>query len=132
MKRRNSINGRFAARLIEMLKSPAYRVLSRAAHMVLARVELELGYHGGNDAARLPVTNSDFVDYGVHRAAIAPAIRELEALGFIVSPSVVAAVTPSIGRRMVLSHLRVASRQRAADERLAPHHDDGTSTMDCR
>jgi hypothetical protein len=83
MKRRNSINERFAARTIEMLESPAYRVLSLSAHMVVARIEIELGHHGGNDADRLPVTNADFVDYGVHRAAIAPAIRELEALGFI-------------------------------------------------
>jgi hypothetical protein len=38
MKRRNSISGQFAARLIEMLESPAYRVLSRSGHMVLARI----------------------------------------------------------------------------------------------
>jgi hypothetical protein len=29
------------------------------------------------------VTFQDFEDYGIHRHAIAPAIRELEALGFI-------------------------------------------------
>jgi hypothetical protein len=37
MKRRNSISGQFAARLIEMLESPAYRALSRSGHMVISR-----------------------------------------------------------------------------------------------
>ena len=83
MKRRNSISGQFAARLIEMLESPAYRVLSRSAHMVLARVEIELAHHGGNDNGRLPVTTENFVDYGMHRTSVAPAIREAQALGFI-------------------------------------------------
>lgn len=84
MKRRrnNSISGQFSARLIEMLASPAYRVLSRAAHMVLARIEVEHGNHGGNDNGRLPVTFDDFEEYGVERHAIAPALREVEALGF--------------------------------------------------
>ena len=41
-RRRNSISGQFTARLIEMLESPAYRVLSRSAHMAIARVEIEL------------------------------------------------------------------------------------------
>jgi hypothetical protein len=47
MNRRNSINGQWSPRLIEMLRSPAYRVLSRAAHQVIARIEIELGDHGG-------------------------------------------------------------------------------------
>src|SRR5215510_9179311 len=83
MKRRNSINGQFAARRIEMLESPAYRVLSRSAHMVLARIEIELAHHGGNDNGRLPVTSENFVEYGMHRTSVAPALREAEALGFI-------------------------------------------------
>ena len=82
-KRRNTINGQFAARLVEMLESPAYRALSRSAHLVVARVEIELGHHGGNDNGKLPVTTDDFVEYGMHRGSVAPAIREAEALGFI-------------------------------------------------
>lgn len=84
MKRRrnNSISGQFSARLIEMLNSPAYRVLSRAAHMVLARIEIEHANHGGNDNGCLPVTFDDFEDYGIERHAISPAINEAEALGF--------------------------------------------------
>lgn len=83
IKRRNQISGQFSPRLTEMLKSPAYRVLSRSAHMVISRIEIELGSHGGNDNGRLPVTTDDFVEYGMHRTSVAPAIREAEALGFI-------------------------------------------------
>jgi DNA-binding transcriptional MocR family regulator len=39
--------------------------------------------HGGNDIEALPVTFNDFAEYGVHRGSIAPALAELEALGFI-------------------------------------------------
>jgi hypothetical protein len=81
--RRNRINGQFAARLIEMLESPAYRALSASGHKVISRIEIELGHHGGNDNGRLPVTTNDFVEYGMHRTSVAPAIREAEALGFI-------------------------------------------------
>jgi len=83
IRRRNRINEQFSARLIEMLEAPAYRALSRSAHLVIARIEVELGHHGGNDNGRLPVTTDDFVSYGMHRASVAPAIREAEALGFI-------------------------------------------------
>jgi hypothetical protein len=80
---RNQIHGQFAWRLIEMLESPAYRVLSHSAHRVLARIEIELAHHGGGDNGKLPVTFDDFEHYGIHRHAIAPAVRELEALKFI-------------------------------------------------
>ncbi len=83
IKRRNRISGQWSARLIEMLESPAYRVLSRSAHMVISRIEIELGHHAGNDNGRLPVTTDDFVEYGMHRTSVAPAVREAEALGFI-------------------------------------------------
>jgi hypothetical protein len=83
MKRRNSISGQFAPRRIEMLESPAYRALSRSGHMVISRIEVELAAHGGNDNGRLPVTTEDFVQYGMHRTSVAPAIREAEALGLI-------------------------------------------------
>jgi hypothetical protein len=82
-RRRNAISGQFAAFLIEMLESPAYRVLSRSALMVIARVEIELGHHGGNDNDRLPITTEDFIAYGMDRSSVAPAIREAEALGFV-------------------------------------------------
>jgi hypothetical protein len=68
---------------IEMLESPAYRVLSLSAHRVIARIRIELAGHGGKDNGKLPVTFQNFMDYGIHRKGIAPAIREAAALGFI-------------------------------------------------
>jgi hypothetical protein len=82
-RKRNQIDGQFSARLIEMLESPAYRALSLSAHRVLDRICIELAHHGGNDNGKLPVTYDQFMEYGVHRHAVAPAIRELEVLGFI-------------------------------------------------
>jgi hypothetical protein len=81
-KRRNSINDQWSPRRREMLESPAYRVLSQSAHRAISRLELELCYHGGNDNGKLPVTFDDFVEYGIDRASVAPALREGEALGF--------------------------------------------------
>jgi hypothetical protein len=82
-KRRTTIGGQFAWRLIEMLESPAYRVLSQSSHRILARLEIEIAHHGGKDNGRLPVTFENFQNYGIDRHAIAPAIRECQALGFI-------------------------------------------------
>jgi hypothetical protein len=61
-----------------MMESPAYRVLSLSARRVLDRIMIELAHHGGNDNGKLPVTYEHFEEYGIHRHAIAPAIRELE------------------------------------------------------
>jgi len=82
-KRRNRISGQFGARLVEMLESPAYRVLSLSAHRVLSRIEIELANHAGYDNGALPITYDHFVEYGIDRHSIGPAIRELKALGFI-------------------------------------------------
>lgn len=82
-RRRNKIGEQFSTRTRSMLESPAYRVLSQSGHRLVARIELELCYHGGQDNGKLPVTNEDFVEYGIHHASIAPATREAEALGFI-------------------------------------------------
>ena len=59
-RRKTTIGGQFAPRLIEMLESPAYRALSLSGHRALARLEIELGHHGGTDNGRLPVTYADF------------------------------------------------------------------------
>jgi hypothetical protein len=82
-KRRNRIGEQFAARTITMLKSPAYFTLSLSARRVLDRLEIELGAHAGKDNGQLPLTYTQLEEYGVHKDAIAPAIRELGALGFI-------------------------------------------------
>jgi hypothetical protein len=80
---KGQISGQFAGRLVAMLESPAYRSLSLAAHRVISRVEIELAHHGGKDNGRLPVTYDNFQEYGIDRHAIAPAIREAVALGFL-------------------------------------------------
>jgi len=81
--KRNRINGQWSPRLIEMLESPAYRVLSVSAHRVISRIEIEHASHGGSENGNLPVTKQNFMDYGMDHNAVAPAIREAEALGFI-------------------------------------------------
>jgi hypothetical protein len=83
MNRRTRIGGQFAPHTIEMLRSPAWRALSLSARRVLDRVEIELADHGGTDNGKLPVTFDDFEQYGIHRHAIGPAIREVCALGFL-------------------------------------------------
>ena len=82
-RRRSKIAGQFSWRLIEMLESPAYAALSLSARRVLDRLEIELGHHGGKENGRLPVTFEHFVEYGIDRHSIAPAIRECVALGFV-------------------------------------------------
>jgi hypothetical protein len=76
-------SGQWCSRPREMMESAAYRVLSRAAHLALSRIELENRYHAGKENGRLPVTYEQFERYGLDRASIAPALRELEALGFV-------------------------------------------------
>jgi hypothetical protein len=82
-RRPTHIEGQFAAREIKMLESPVFRSLSLSARRALDRIEIELAHHGGMDNGRLPVTYDDFEKYGMDRHAIAPAIRELVALGLV-------------------------------------------------
>jgi hypothetical protein len=83
--RRGSIAGAFAWRLTEMLESPAHRTLSLSARKILDRLEIEFYRHGGKpeENGRLPCTFDHFVEFGIHRHAIGPAIREVVALGFV-------------------------------------------------
>ncbi len=82
-RRRNRIAGHFSAVQIETLESPAWQVLSLSGRRVLDRVRIELGRHAGHECSRLCVTYDDFERYGIHRHSIAPAIREVVALGFL-------------------------------------------------
>ena len=82
-KRRTQIAGQFAAHRIDMLRSPAWRALSLSARRILDRIEIEHASHGGAENGRLPVTYEHFHQYGIHRHAIGPAIREVVALGFV-------------------------------------------------
>jgi hypothetical protein len=82
--KRNSVAQYFASRPVELIASPAMRVLSRAAHLALLRIELELRQHAGNGNGKLFVTKEQFIEYGLHQDAIAPALRELDAIGIVI------------------------------------------------
>ena len=66
-----------------MMESPAFMVLSLSARRILDRLEIEHAHHAGFDNGDLPCTYDHFHDYGIHRHAIAPGIREAVALGFV-------------------------------------------------
>jgi hypothetical protein len=81
--KRLKIGAQFVPHTVDMVESPAWRTLSLSARRVLDRIEIEHMHHGAAENGRLPVTFDDFEKYGIERHAIAPAIRECEALGFI-------------------------------------------------
>jgi hypothetical protein len=83
MSHRKGSMPQFVMHTIEMLESAAYRALSVSGHRVLARIEIEHGHHGGKENGRLPVTFDDFEDYGISPKSVAPALREVQALGFV-------------------------------------------------
>jgi hypothetical protein len=70
--------------LIEMLESPAYRVLSLSGRRILDRIEIEHAHHGGADNGRLPVRYEDFERYGMDPHSVPPGLREVQALGFVI------------------------------------------------
>jgi hypothetical protein len=80
----HKIDAPFVPHTFEMLRSPAWRVLSLTAHRILSRIEIELGNHGGRDNGKLPVTYADLRNFGIRNSDdIARGIRELRALGII-------------------------------------------------
>jgi hypothetical protein len=83
MSSHKKIVGQFIPRKMEMLKSPAMQVLSLAGHRILLRLEIEHLNHAGRDNGKLPTTFDDFQEFGIHRDAIGPALREVCALGFV-------------------------------------------------
>jgi hypothetical protein len=66
-----------------LLESFAWRALSRAARQVVDRIAIEHLAHAGMENGKLRVQKTDFIDYGIHNDAIAPAQREALALGLI-------------------------------------------------
>jgi hypothetical protein len=84
-RRRSTIVGQFIPHRLELVESPAWRVLSLSARRLLDRIEIEMCHHGGcRENGRLPVTYGDFENFGIHSHAISPAIREVTALGLVV------------------------------------------------
>ena len=82
-RKRTRIGTQFAPRTIEMLESPAHRVLSLSARRILSRLEIEHAHHGGADNGQLLTTYEQFMEFEIDRHCVAPAIRELVALGFL-------------------------------------------------
>lgn len=82
-KRRTKIEGQFAPRSIDLLRSSAMAALSLTGRRILDRLEIELADHGGNDNGQLPCTFEDFGRFGINRKRIAAGIRECVALGFV-------------------------------------------------
>jgi hypothetical protein len=82
-RKRNRMNEQFSALPISLLRSPAWRALSLSARRFLDRLGIELANHGGNDNGKLALTYEQLEQYGMHRHAIGPAIREAAALGMI-------------------------------------------------
>src|SRR5665213_204875 len=82
MSRRKASVPQFVMHTIEMLESAAYRALSVSGHRILARIEIEHGHHGGKENGKLPVRFDDFEEYGISPKCVAPALREVQALGF--------------------------------------------------
>jgi hypothetical protein len=78
-----AINEAFVPHMLSMLISPAWMALSLTARRVLDRIEIEHMQHGGKENGNLIITYSQFVEYGIDRHAIGPAVREVEALGFV-------------------------------------------------
>src|SRR3974390_246144 len=74
----------FVPHRIEMLRSPAFFVLSLTGRRILDRLEIEWADHGGRDNGKLPLTFADLKKFGManpnHNAR---GFRELCALGFI-------------------------------------------------
>ena len=83
-RRKTTIDGQFCWRLVAMMESPPFKVLSHAGHRLLARLEIELSHHGGTNNGALTVTYSDLIDFGIDRPSIAPTVREVVALKFVV------------------------------------------------
>ena len=80
-KKRKTVD-QYIKRPIAMVRSPAFQVMSLTGHRILACIESEHCRHGGRDNGKLPVPHQAFRQFGIHRHAVGPGIREVEALGF--------------------------------------------------
>jgi hypothetical protein len=84
-RRKSTIVGQFIPHRLELIESPAWHVLSLSVRRVLERIEIEMCHNGDLRAnGQLVVTYGDFERFGIHANAVAPAIREVVALGLVV------------------------------------------------
>lgn len=116
-KRRTILAEQWIAYSREMVESPAMRVLSLSATRVMHRIEAEHMSHGGAENGRLQVTYDQFVEWGMDRNAIAPAIRELEKLGFIlITQKGVAGSENGQANRFRLTYVNSKNRETPTNE----------------
>jgi hypothetical protein len=64
-------------RLISLMQSPAYRVLTKTGHLALSRIEIEWAN------GRHHVSHAMFRKYGLPRDGISHALAEIEGLGLV-------------------------------------------------
>jgi hypothetical protein len=80
---KRKISGQFVPHRADMLLSSAWAELSLSARRVLDRLEIEYCRSGGMKNGQLVCTHQNFREFGIHDHAVAPGIREAEALGFL-------------------------------------------------
>ena len=66
---------------VELLKSPAMWVLSRAAHKILMYAECQGAKFAGKKNGKVPITYESLEAQGLHTDLIPPAVNEIHALG---------------------------------------------------
>ncbi len=80
----SSINGPFVPLRKELIESDALGCLGLAARRCLDRLLSEHMAQGGRENGKLKATYDDFAAFGVRRASIPAALRELEGAGLVV------------------------------------------------
>lgn len=80
----SKIGGAFVTHSLEMRRSPAWRALPDNARRVLDRLEVEHMTSGATLNGALICTYDDFAKAGIRRASVPLALRQAEALGFVV------------------------------------------------
>ena len=68
---------------LSMMTSVAWRALKDVEIRMLHLIEIEHMQHGGADNGKLVVSRRQFEEKGIWRAAIAPGLRALKAMGFV-------------------------------------------------
>ncbi len=112
-------NPAFIMTRLIMLDSVAYWTLKPIERTILSVIEIEHMRHGGVENGRLIVTRRQFEKRGIHKDAIAPSIRALEALGFIELEREAA----GIGDQAQAHRFRLTYVQPSPTDEWRKHHD---------
>jgi hypothetical protein len=120
-KKQLKINGQYVHHLADLIRSPAWQVLSLPARRLLDRIEIEYLRHDGQDNGQLAVTFNDFVNYGIHRHHVPLLLGNASRSVSWSSPGTVAPVMPSFARPTCSGCL--TSRRHLRSE-MAPDHKD--------